>query len=388
MDSFEKDEASGLLDGVEPPCLSLYQPTHRRHPQNQQDAIRFRNLVKVLQSSLQQQYSASEAEELLAPFRALAEDTDFWNSTRDGLAVFAAKGLFRIYKLQRPVEELAVVADSFHTKPLTRLVQSSQRYQILGLSRKLVQLFEGDRDSLDEVELAAGVPRSLEEALGSELTDKHSNTGQYGNYGAGANVHGQGAMHHGSGGRADEVEKDDERYFREVDRAILEHHSKHSDLPLILATLPEHRDMFHRVSHNAHLLEKGIDVSLSAVSHDELRKRAWEVVEPFYTQRLKLELEHFGSARAKGLGGESLETVAAAVATGRVATLLIDGDRVIPGRVDPETGHVILADRTRPDVDDVLDDLASLARRRGGKVYIVSGDQLPVETGVAAIYRY
>ena len=28
-----------------PPCISLYQPTHRRHPDNQQDPIRFRNLV-------------------------------------------------------------------------------------------------------------------------------------------------------------------------------------------------------------------------------------------------------------------------------------------------------------------------------------------------------
>jgi len=387
MDSFEQDEASGLLDGVESPCLSLYQPTHRRHPENQQDAIRFRNLVKVLQSSLQQHHAVLDVDELLAPFRALADDEEFWKTTRDGLVVFAAKGLFRVYKTQRPVEELAVVADSFHTKPMTRLVQSSQRYQILGISRKSVRLFEGDRDALDEIELAAGVPRSLEDALGTELTEKHSNTGKFGSPGPG-NVHGAGAMHHGHGGRAEEVEKDDERYFREVDRAITEFHSRHSVLPLILATLPEHREMFHRVSHNTHLLETGIDVSPSSVSLEELRKRAWDVVEPFYTQRLKDQLEHFGSARAKGLGGESLESVAAAVATGRVATLLIDGDRLIPGHVDSETGRVIFADLARPDVDDVLDDLASLARRRGGKVIIVPGGQLPVETGIAAIYRY
>ena len=30
------------------PCQSLYQPTHRRHPDNQQDPIRFRHLVKAL----------------------------------------------------------------------------------------------------------------------------------------------------------------------------------------------------------------------------------------------------------------------------------------------------------------------------------------------------
>ena len=31
-------------------CLSLYQPTHRRHPDNQQDPIRFRHLVKALET--------------------------------------------------------------------------------------------------------------------------------------------------------------------------------------------------------------------------------------------------------------------------------------------------------------------------------------------------
>ena len=33
-----------MLPGrAEPPCLSLYQPTHRHHPDNLQDPIRFRN---------------------------------------------------------------------------------------------------------------------------------------------------------------------------------------------------------------------------------------------------------------------------------------------------------------------------------------------------------
>jgi len=382
MDAFEKDDMSGVLDTASPPCISLYQPTHRRHPENQQDAIRFRNLVKEAHASLQQHHAASDIETLLAPFRALAEDADFWRSTRDGLAVLGARDFFRVYRLQRPVEAMVVVSDTFHSKPLVKLMQSSQRYQILGLSRKSVRLFEGDRDSLDEVTLAEGVPRNMEDALGSELTEARSNLGTFTASGP------RGAIHHGQGGRADEMDKDDDRYFREVDRAISEHHSKASGLPLILATLTEHREGFHRMSHNTNLLERGIDVSPDVVTLEELRHRAWQVVEPFYETRLQAELEHFGSARAKGLGGESLETVAEAVATGRVATLLIDGDRVVPGHVDFETGKVTLADRDRPDVDDVLDDLATMARRRGGRVFVVPGAQLPVESGVAAIYRY
>ena len=42
------------------PCLSLYQPTHRSHPENQQDPIRFRNLVNELETSRGQKYPTVE----------------------------------------------------------------------------------------------------------------------------------------------------------------------------------------------------------------------------------------------------------------------------------------------------------------------------------------
>src|SRR5690606_5063450 len=118
MHSLDLDSASGIFHIQDPPCLSLYQPTHRSHPENQQDPIRFRNLLKKLDESLRRKYGAPEAESLLEPFWNLANDAFFWNHSGDGLAVLgAASGFFRIYRLQRPVKELAVVADSFHLKP-------------------------------------------------------------------------------------------------------------------------------------------------------------------------------------------------------------------------------------------------------------------------------
>lgn len=51
-----------LSAAQEPPCLSLYQPTHRRHPDNRQDPIRFRNLLKELEVSLLREYAPEEVE--------------------------------------------------------------------------------------------------------------------------------------------------------------------------------------------------------------------------------------------------------------------------------------------------------------------------------------
>jgi hypothetical protein len=381
MDLIVNDYPFGLLNAHEPPCLSLYQPTHRHHPKNQQDPIRFRNLVKAMGESLRQKYAARGVQVLLEPFRALAGDRDFWNHTLDGLAVLGAPGLFRVYKLQWPVAELVVVADSFHTKPLIRILQSADRYQILGLNRREIKLFEGNRDALDEVELAQGVPRTITEALGEELTEPHQTVASYG---AGA---GGTPMHHGHGSKKDEVDIDTERFFRAVDRAVLEHHSRLSSLSLMLSALPEYHALFRRISHNPFLIAEGIDIHPDALSVDALRDRAWGVVEPHYDARLARLAEEFGRAKAKGLGADELALVAEAAVAGRVARLLIEADRQIPGRMDAATGRIELDNLAHPEVDDLLDDLGELVLKMRGQVVVVPSERMPTRTGIAAIYR-
>ena len=381
MNSLVDEYPADLLPAQEPPCISLYQPTHRHHPQNEQDPTRFRNLVKATEESLRQKYPTHEVQPLLEPFRALAIDRDFWNHTLDGLAVLGASGTFRVYRLQRPVAELAVVADTFHTKPLMRIRQSADRYQVLGLTLTEIKLLEGNRDALDEVELAAGVPRTIAEALGEELTDPHRTVASYGG------VRGP-AMEHGHGAKSDEADIDAERFFRAVDRAVLEHHSRTSELPLLLAALPEHHHLFRKVSHNPFLMAEGIDVHPDAQAIDALRESAWRVVEPHYLSRLADLIEAFGGARSGGLGSDDPAQVAEAAAAGRVATLLIEADRQIPGRIGAATGVLEFGELTHPEVDDILDDLGALVMAAGGRVVVVPAEQMPTRTGVAAIYRY
>lgn len=366
-----------------PPCLSLYQPTHRRHPENQQDVARFRHGVEALAASLRQRHGAAEVQAVLAPFHALAADSDFWNHTLDGLAVLGGAGLFRVFVLPRPVPELALAADSFHTKPLRRFLQSAGRYQVLGLSRHRIRLFEGDRDGIAEIELAPGVPSTISDALGDELTQPHLTVSSHGGIG-GASV----PMRHGQGGKKDEADKDAERFFRAVDRAVTEHHSKPSGLPLILAALPAHHHLFRQVSHNARLLPSGIDANPDALDTDALRQRAWQVVEPEYLAQQARWADEFHAARAKGLGSDDLPAVAEAAAAGRVGRLLIEAERQIPGHLDEHTGRIVADDLDHPQIDDLLDDLGALVESKGGQVHVLPAERMPGTAALAAIFRH
>jgi Bacterial archaeo-eukaryotic release factor family 3 len=380
MHSLTVDFKSGVLSSRAGPCLSLYQPTHRHHPENQQDPVRFRNLTRVLAESLEQRHGSPDATALLEPFHALARDGGFWKHTQSGVAVLAAPGFFRVYPLLRTVPERAVVAESFHVKPLLRIVQSADAYHVLTLNRREMRLFEGNRDALEEIDVVPGA-RTITEALGDQLTEPHLTVAAYG--GAGGV-----AQRHGHGSKNDEVDVDTERYFRAVDRSILQQYSRPSGLPLILAALSEYHAPFHSVSQNPYLLTEGIEINPSALSSDELCRRAWRAVEPRYLARLGQLVERFGAARGVNRGGENLRDIASAAVAGRVATILIEADRVVPGRIVRESGGITFGSLDRPDTDDVLDDLGELVLGMGGEVVVVPVDRMPVDTGAAAIYRF
>lgn len=379
------------------PCVSIYMPMERRFPEQAQNDVRFRNLLKQVEDAERRPDLPPPGDEVLAPLRGILEDRELWAHPEEGLAVFAAPGFFRAFRLSRAVPERVVVANRFHIKPLLRMVQSADRYQVLALNRERIRLLEGNRDALDEVDLAPEVPQTIEEALGEQLTELQTQAYSYGTGPAGG-AGGRRSMHagpkvggirHGQGAKKDELDVDIERFFRTVDRAILDHHSKPSGLPLILAALAEYHAPFRRLSHNRHLLEDGIEANPDALTDDELRERAWHCMEPVYLQRLQLVTDRYGAARSANRGDDALPHVALAAVVGRVDVLLLEHDRRVEGSMDPGTGVLQIADTVEmPAPGDVLDDLAEAVLRNGGEVIIVPHERMPSTTGLAAIYRY
>lgn len=383
----DRETLTNLLARRDGPCLSVYQPTHRSFPERQQDPIRFKHLVRQLEDALKQQGHTEQASALLEPFYALIDDNDFWNHNLDGLAAFGAKDYFQIYRLQRSVPEMAVANSRMHLKPLMRIAQSADRFQILCLSRDSVRLFEGNRDALDEVRLHEAVPKTLADALGSDLTEKGQSGFPQG-YSRASERGDPMQVEAGGSGKQAEIDRDRDRYFREVDRTILEHHSKPSGLPLILAALPEQQPHFRRLSHNPNLLPEGIEMGLHALSIEELRSKSWMVMQPRYLKRLEGLLNQFGASHGQGLASDHLEDIGQATRQGRVATLLVEAERQIPGHVDKNDGTATPASEDDVNTPDLLDELTIWTLEQGGEVVVVPTERMPTGTGAAAIYRF
>lgn len=169
------------------------------------------------------------------------------------------------------------------------------------------KLFEGNRDALDAVDVSAVISTPMRH----EPRQSHKDTDH-----------------------ADLL-----AYLRPIGTAVPEQHSKPSGLPLLLVALPEMQHAFREASRNPQPFEAGVAISPESLDLEALRTRAWQQFEPHYVARLGQLVGSFEAARAKGLGANLMDDVAAAAVAGRIATLLVEADREIPGRLDAATGR-------------------------------------------------
>jgi hypothetical protein len=165
MDVVRKSDLKSLSKERRGPCVSIYMRAFRKGEEVMQNPVRFKNLLAEAEDMLAEEgLRKPEAAELLSPALALETDSDFWQYQSDGLAVFASPGFFRFFRVQVPFEDLTVVTDRFHVKPLVGLLSGSERFYVLALSQNRVRLLHGSAQEVIECHLEE-VPTSLAEAL-------------------------------------------------------------------------------------------------------------------------------------------------------------------------------------------------------------------------------
>lgn len=370
-----------LVEQNTAPCCSIYLPAHRTQPERRTDPTLFRALVRTVEESLAKRYHDLDVARFVKPLHDLEQDEQFWNARKEGIACFLSPTINTAVHLERPVPELAIVAGSFHIKPLLRMQQTLESYNVLAVSRDHVRIFTGDRDTFRMLNVEGKVPLTLVEALGEYVTEPTMTMSNAG--GAGGSM-----MRHMNSSPKEQKELDTERYFRAVDAAIMEHVSRPSGLPLILAGLPEHVSLYHRVSRDNHLLKEGIGVNADALHERDLNHRAWEIIKPYVVATHRSQVDAYRELASKGRGVDDLREIVRSALGGRIETLMIEADRVIPGRIDRTTGTISFDDLDQPDVDDILDDCAELVLRTNAKVLVLPTEYMPTTSGAAAILRW
>ena len=159
-----------LLEEFEPgffaerdaPLVSMYLTTQQGWPEAQQNRIRFKNLRADVEKAIERCYDKREFRGMLDALAIIEEqfeqdDAGMLGPLRQGLAVLANKGAVSVYRLDYPVETFALVADSYHIKPLVKNFQYGSHYYVMALSYDGFDVYRGDFSTLEELDHPDGI---------------------------------------------------------------------------------------------------------------------------------------------------------------------------------------------------------------------------------------
>ncbi|NLB84347.1 MAG: hypothetical protein GX791_08915 [Synergistaceae bacterium] len=382
MDFFTMKELEPLLEGNKEWLVSLYMPTHRGGPQTQQDPIRWKNLLRTAEERLEKKgMRPADIKECFQQAWQFHQDSLFWQNQSDGLAAFLGSGESSFYRLPVSFEELAVVSDRFHLKPLLPYFARDGRFYILALSQKQVRLFEGTRYGVEEVNLE-DMPQSVAEALNLDDVRGHL---QYhtGTSSAGGE---RAAMYHGHNPQDDEKDQI-QKWFHQIDRE-LSGILRGGKAPLILAGVEYLFHLYKEANTYPHLVEGGVTGNPEDLSAESLHEKAWPLVEPIFGEDMrKAKEKYFNLTGTKQITNDISEALRAAE-HGRVESLFIPKNRQIWGRYDRESDSIEIAKDHPAGSQDLLDLVAAKTMRNGGDVYAVEQDEMPGGEWLAAVLRY
>lgn len=382
MHALSQDELKTLMGKQQGLCISIFMPTFRTGVESQQNQIRLRNLLrsaeeKLLAAGLRSQ----EIKELLEPAQALPGNVLFWRRQSDGLALFLCAGLFRCFCLPEAFQELIVVADRFHIRPLLPVLSGDKRFYILALSQKEIRLLEGTGQNVREIELET-IPKNLDEALQYDEIEKQVRF-RTGSISGGTGM----AMVSGHGGVAADAKDNLLKYFRLIDRGL---HDllKDERAPLVLSGVEYLFPIYREANTFPHLIEEGIPGNPKGVSSESLYRSALKIVSPFFQKAETDAIAQYRQSSGTGLTSVDIREILPDAAHGRVGMLFITAGSRNWGTFDRESGTVALHRKPEADDEDLLEIAAIQTYLNGGSVFILPPEKMPEPKDLVAVFRY
>ncbi|WP_017314110.1 baeRF7 domain-containing protein [Mastigocladopsis repens] len=367
-------------DGV---CVSIYMRTPRLGTETQQDPTRFKNLLREAEEQLiKSGLRGQDARELLERAKEL-DEYKFWQHQSDGLAIFISNNLFSYYCLPINFQELVVVTDRFHLKPLLPLLTGDGQFYILALSQNQVRLFQGTRYSVSEIELE-NVPQSIAEALKYDDAEKqlqfHTGTSQ-----AGGDA--RAAMFHGQGADNDEQKDNIVRYFRQVN-AGLQELLKNQQALLVLAGVEYLFPIYKEANTYHYLMDEGVTGNPDELKAQELHRCAWEIVQPYFQEAQEAAADRYQALAGTGQTSNNIKEIVPMAYYQLVDTLFVAVGVQRWGNFTPDDNLVELHWKQEIQKEDLMDFAAIHTLLNGGTVYAVEPELVPGNAPLAAVFRF
>lgn len=338
------DDIHRLATSRSPISVSIYVPTSLIASDNDVARLELKNLLGEAVTQLQAAGTdVRDVREVEAAVLDLMDDTLFWTYTSHSLAVFVTPSSIQSFRLPNRLTSAVEVSDRFFIKPLMRATTFSHSAFVLALAQNSVRL----------VEISGDTPATTVDVPDLPV---------------GASDH----LRH---------------YARAID-AALRPVLAGQNVPLILAGAEPLVSIYRSVNTSSNLVEGVIAGSAEERTDSELDELVRPILDDLHTQQVHDARDVFDARVSEGRTALDLGDVARAATRGAVDTVLVDIDASIPGSIDEDTG-VVHVDAVDDTINyGIVDEIVRRVLVSRGRVIAVRADEVPGDSGVAAILRY
>lgn len=294
------------------PCVSIFMPTHRFRPDVGEDPIRLRLLLDEAHARLcALGLRSPRAWEVLAPHRELLGRLDFWLHQSFGLALFAAPGFHRRYRVPLPLDDEVTVGTRFRVRQLLSLPSGDEQFSVLSLSPHRVRLFAATPTTFAELPLA-DVPQDEATAVAFDDLERQSHT---------RSPLGRSRMLHGHGGDHPAQAEELVRFLSAVDHGLRSALGPDRGPVVVAGTAPD-VDAFCRVTHRPECVVGRVEGDPARWGLKELHDLAYRAARPALEAERAAAVHRVHEAADEHVVVD-LSEIARAAEQGEVASLLV-----------------------------------------------------------------
>ena len=394
-------EHTHLMDGLKPviytenkpPYVSLYIPVdhnNRAGGRSDWDRIEYKDLKKQAILDLERDYQPEDYHGIIERLDFLEEHPDWfvWENAVGGMAFLISNTEIFVFSLTFKPEPMVTVGDTFFMKPLFRNFEDRLHYYILALSNDRFGFIEGDEEALHRLPM----PKGVHDEFSEEFADYNGTEGAL-DY---VTLEGHMSPYHGWLSRNEVKQEEGIKFFRYVNKAVDNAWKLHDPTPVIIASLPEHQKAFRDICTIHDVLPEGIMKDPGGLDAPTLLADAVAIMTKHRDEAIAQVIDTFDYDQSQGKASSDVKEIGKALFDKKVATLLVQEGKVIPGTYDPATGDVEFDPALNPLDDkkldpaspDLIDGLAQAALQQGGRVIVLPEEKMPGGNVAAAIYRY
>ena len=344
-----KEQLQKLATEKNSPCVTISLNTHRTHPDNAQDEIVLKNLLKEAEERVVNEFDKREVSQLLEKIENVGKEVDV-NYNLDSLHLFLSNDTQEIIKSTWPTQHQGVkISNSFAIRPLIKNYGRSENYLIMLLSQSGVQLYEATNDSITQEVKNDDFPFS---------ENRHFST------------------HPDRGSDGKHIDDLVREFLNKVDKALVKVNQE-TDLKCVVITTEDNYSRLQQVADKPGIYLGYDNIDYNNSAPHQIVKQAYKIIKEKQKQSRTEAISEMKEAVAQGKVLTDLQEIYQAAIDGRGELLITHQDFAQPVMMNDVRTFNLIDDVTKENaIDDITSNIAWEVLSKKGMVHFTAQDEI------------